>query len=146
MWQRIQTLYLLLSTGLVAALFFCDKAAVIDAGGAEPIRFTSYLPYTILLVIITILNLLSLTGYRIRVFQMRTAVFSAIITLALQVWLAVDYFVTSPDNVRFYVTALIPLASVILDLLAARNIYADELLVRSASRLRSAKRRQNTKH
>ena len=61
-------------------------------------------------------------------------------------WLAVDYFVTSPDNVRFYVTALIPLASVILDLLAARNIYADELLVRSASRLRSAKRRQNTKH
>ena len=25
MWQRVQTLYLLLATGLVASLFFCTK-------------------------------------------------------------------------------------------------------------------------
>ena len=35
----------------------------------------------------------------------------------------------------------IPIAAVILDFLAARSIFADELMVRSASRLRSAKRR-----
>lgn len=147
MWQRIQTLYLLLSTVLAAVMFFCDKAAVIGPDGvAEGIRFTSYVPYTVLLVIITVLDVLALAGYRIRVFQMRTAVLSAIITLALQIWLVVDYFVSSPDNVRFYATALLPLACVILNMLAARNIYADELLVRSASRLRSAKRKSQHKN
>lgn len=146
MWQRIQTLYLLLSTVLVAVMFFCDKAAVIGPDGAEGIRFTVYLPYTILLAIIVILNILALAGYKIRVFQMRTAALSAIISLALQVWLVVDYFISSADNVRFYVTALLPLAVVVLNLLAARNIYADELLVRSASRLRSAKRKKQHKN
>ena len=131
MWQRIQTLYLLVSTGLVASLLFCEKA-----GG---VRFTAYPPYVILTVIILLLNILAISVYRFRIFQMRTAVLSAIIALALQAWLAVDFF-TADKTLVFHVTAVFPLAVVILNFLAARNIYADELIVRSASRLRSAKR------
>ncbi|MBO7643757.1 MAG: DUF4293 domain-containing protein [Bacteroidales bacterium] len=132
MWQRIQTLYLAIATGLVAALFFCDKA--------QGVAFTSYWPYTVLLVIITILNVLALTTWKIRIFQVRTAVLSAIITLAFQAWLVVDFLVTGNDPL-FKVPAIFPLVAVILDVLAARSIWADELMVRSASRLRSSKRK-----
>lgn len=134
MWQRIQTLYLAISTALVVAMFFCNKA--------EDISYVSYWPYLVLLIISAALHLLALTTYRFRVFQVRTAVLAAIITLALQVWLAVDFFVTGNEPV-FHVSAVFPLVAVILDVLAARSIWADELLVRSSSRLRSSKRKNH---
>ena len=98
------------------------------------------MPYVVLLAIITLLNLLALTTWKHRVFQARTAMLSALITLALQVWLAVDFFTTGNDPV-FHVTAVFPVVAVILDVLAFRNIMADELMVRSSDRLRAAKRR-----
>lgn len=135
MWQRIQTLYLFISTTLVAAMFFCDKA--------QGVSFTSYLPYTILLVIITLLDVLALTTWKWRIFQFRTAILSTLITLALQMWLAVDFF--AQRDLLFKLAAVFPLTSAILNVLAARNIWADEMIVRSASHLRAAKRKQNSK-
>ena len=132
MWQRIQTLYLFISTVLIALLFFCDKA--------EGVSFTEYFPYLVLIIVITLLNILALTTYRFRVLQMRTAMLSAIVTAALQIWLVVDFF-TFGKMENFHLTAVFPIAAVILDSLAARSIFADELMVRSASRLRAAKRR-----
>ena len=134
MWQRIQTLYLALATALIVALFFCDKA--------EGVAFTNYLPYTILLVISGLLHLLALTTWKFRVFQVRTAVLAALITLGLQIWLVVDFVVTGNDPL-FHVPALFPIVAVILDVMAARGIWADELMVRSASRLRSSKRKNH---
>ncbi len=132
MWQRIQTLYLFISTVLIALLFFCDKA--------EGVSFTEYFPYLVLIIVITLLNILALTTYRFRVLQMRTAMLSAIVTAALQIWLVVDFFTFGKTD-DFHLTAVFPIAAVILDSLAARSIFADELMVRSASRLRAAKRR-----
>ena len=77
--------------------------------------------------------------YRHRIFQMRTVMLAAIISLALQCWLAVDFF-TSGEALVFRVAAVFPIAVTILNILAARAIYSDELIVRSASRLRAAKR------
>ena len=110
MWQRIQTLYLLLATGLVAALFFCKKAG--------DIPYTEYWPYLILLI---------LTGF--------------LQVLALQGWLVFD-FIASHNEPVFSVTAVFPVVAAILDFLAARNILADEIMVRSADRLRAAKRKK----
>lgn len=132
MWQRIQTLYLAVSTALSIVLFFCDKA--------EGISFTAYIPYLILLVIIGLLHLLALTCWKHRVFQARTAVLAAIFCLALQAWLAVDFFVTGNEPI-FKITAVFPAVCIILDLLAAANIWSDELMVRSSARLRAAKRK-----
>ena len=73
---------------------------------------------------------------------MRTAILSALFSLALQIWLAFDYF-SCPEGVRFHLTVLFPLATIVFDILAARGIWADELMVRSASRLRSAKRKNH---
>ena len=115
-------------------MFFCNKAG--------DISFISYWPYLILLILITLLNILALGTWKFRVFQVRTAVLSALLTLALQAWLAVDFIITG-NNPLFHVTAVFPLLAVILDILAARGIWADELMVRSSSRLRSSKRKNH---
>ena len=112
-------------------MFFCNKAG--------DIPYTAYLPYLVLLIIITLLNLLALTTWRFRIFQARTAILSALICTGLQAWLAVDFTVTGNSPV-FHVTAVFPAVAVILDILAARGIWADELMVRSSNRLRAAKR------
>ena len=133
MWQRIQTLYLLLATGLVASLFFCTKAG--------DITYTEYWPYLILLLVPGFLQVMALTTWKHRVFQMRTAVLSAIILVALQGWLVYD-FIDTHNTPAFSVTAVFPIVATILDFMAARSILADELMVRSASRLRAAKRKK----
>ena len=133
MWQRIQTLYLFLATGLVVSLFFCMKAG--------DVPYTDYWPYLVLLIVTGFLQVMALTTYKHRVFQMRTAVLSAIILIGLQGWLVYDFISTHNDPV-FHVSAVFPIVAVILDFLAARSILADELLVRSADRLRAAKRKK----
>ncbi len=133
MWQRIQTLYLILATGLVAALFFCTKAG--------DITYTEYWPYAILLIVIAFLQVMATTTWKHRIFQMRTASLAAIILIGLQAWLVVDFITTHNDPV-FHVTAVFPVVAAILDFLAARSILADEMLVRSADRLRAAKRKK----
>ena len=141
MWQRIQTLFLALALGLVAALFFCVKAFSIGQGGvhAQEATYVQSFPYLVLLVVASILQLISLAAYRVRVFQMRTALLAGIILLALQCWLAYDYF-TAPSGVVFSFTAIFPLLAAICDFLAARFILRDQLLVESATRLRSRKK------
>ena len=143
MWQRIQTLYLALATALIIAMFFLPKAVVPGADGtdAQTFRFVTYIPYLILLVVIALLDLLALTGWKHRVFQMRTAILAALVTLALQAWLVVDYLSNSGAMV-FRIAAVFPIVAVILNLMAARRIHADQLLVESFSRLRSDKRRR----
>ena len=133
MWQRIQTLYLFLATGLVVSLFFCMKAG--------DVPYTDYWPYLVLLIVTGFLQVMALTTFKHRVFQMRTSVLSAIILIGLQGWLVYDFISTHNDPV-FHVSAVFPIVAVILDFLAARSILADELLVRSADRLRAAKRKK----
>jgi len=142
MWQRIQTLYLLISTALMISLIFSIKAFIPGADGSylEEYRYAAYTPYLILLIVISLLNLLALTSYKFREFQMRTAVLVSIITLALQAWLAVDYF-TASENLVFKFTAVFPFISVILDLLAAKNIASDIMVADSVNRLRSKKKK-----
>lgn len=139
MWQRIQTLYLAIATALTVSMLFTAKAALPGTEG-ETINYVQYTPYLILIIIVSLLNFLALTVYKHRIFQMRTAVLSALVTLALQVWLAVDFFLTKGD-VIFRITAVFPAVALILDILAARNILADEMMVRSASRLRGPRKR-----
>ena len=137
MWQRVQTLYLAIATGLLVAMFFCAKATV--AGDGEAVRFTTYIPYLILMIVCTALDFLALTTWKRRIFQMRTAVLAALVSIGLQAWLAVDFFATKGE-VIFTVAAVFPVVAAIFDFLAARNILADEMMVRSASRLRGRKR------
>ena len=141
MWQRLQTLYLCIATGLIAALFFSVKAFTLGPGGVHSVDLTyiKYTPYLILLILITILQLLAVFTFNARVFQMRTAVLSAILMIALQAWIGVDYF-TADKAWIFKFTAVFPLVAAILNFIAARLILRDQLLVESVSHLRSRKK------
>ena len=70
---------------------------------------------------------------------MRTAIIAAIMLLGLQIWMAVVYL--TGDKTAFNITAVFPVVAAILDVLAARSIFSDELIVRNSSRLRSSKRK-----
>ena len=141
MWQRLQTLYLCLATGLVVALFFSVKAFTLGPGGVHVVELTyvKYTPYLILLILITILQLLAVFTFNARVFQMRTAVLAAILMIALQAWIGVDYFTADKEWI-FKFTAVFPLVAAILNFIAARYILRDQLLVESVSHLRSRKK------
>ena len=141
MWQRLQTLYLCIATGLIVALFFSVKAFTLGPGGvhAAELTYVKYTPYLILLILITILQLLAVFTFNARVFQMRTAVLSAILMIALQAWIGVDYF-TADKELIFRFTAVFPLVAAILNFIAARLILRDQLLVESVSHLRSRKK------
>ncbi len=141
MWQRLQTLYLCIATGLIVALFFSVKAFTLGPGGVHSVELTyiKYTPYLILLILIAILQLLAVFTFNARVFQMRTAVLSAILMIALQAWIGVDYF-TADMELIFRFTAVFPLVAAILNFIAARYILRDQLLVESVSHLRSRKK------
>lgn len=141
MWQRLQTLYLCIATGLIVALFFSVKAFTLGSGGVHSVELTyiKYTPYLILLILITILQLLAVFTFNARVFQMRTAVLSAILMIALQTWIGVDYFTADKEWI-FKFTAVFPLVAAILNFIAARYILRDQLLVESVSHLRSRKK------
>ena len=141
MWQRLQTLYLCIATGLIAALFFSVKAFTLGPGGVHSVDLTyiKYTPYLILLILITILQLLAVFTFNARVFQMRTAVLSAILMIALQAWIGADYFTADKEWI-FKFTAVFPLVAAILNFIAARLILRDQLLVESVSHLRSRKK------
>ena len=141
MWQRIQTLFLAIALGLVAALFFCVKSFSLGPGGAHvgELKYIQFFPYLTLLILVGLLQLIALGTFNVRVLQMRTAVLSGLLLIALQAWLAVDYF-TAADGVVFKWTAVFPILAAILDFMAARNILRDQLLVESITRLRSRKK------
>ena len=140
MWQRIQTLYLALACGIVAALFFIPLAVAIGDGGAqETIYFTDNVYFLCLMISIALASVAALILFKHRGLQMRVTVIAILLLLGFQIWLATRYF-TAPEGIVFKFTAILPLIAAALEALALRGILADELLVQSASRLRTRKK------
>ena len=123
MWQRVQTLYLAVALGLLVVMFW----------------HVTYLWWLILLGAACFMQVVALLAYKFRLFQMRTTIIAALMLLGLQVWMAVVFF--TGDKSSFNMTAVFPVVAAILDAMAARGIFSDELIVRSSSRLRSSKKK-----
>ena len=141
MWQRVQTLYLAIATGLVVALFFSTMAVAIGSDGAlAPIKYTESTPFLCLMIGILVVNFLALVTFKSRVLQYRLTVLVSLLLIGFQAWLAVRYF-TAPDGIVFKFTAVFPIVAAIFDILAARGILSDQLMVESFSRLRSKKKK-----
>lgn len=139
MWQRIQTLYFAIAVALLSALVFGNVAHIIGPEGETgAVKYLSKLPYAILIILSYAANIIALFSWAHRSLQMRLASGSSVLLLALQIWIVYDYF-TMDKSFVFVWTAIFPLICLILNLMAMKGIYADELLVRSASRLRSSK-------
>ena len=141
MWQRIQTLYLGIATVLIAAMFFSNFATVLGPDGAsEKIGYGEYIPYLLFLIMLVAANVMALATFKARMLQMRICILASILLLAFQIWLGVD-MVRNREEMTFSFTAVFPAIAMILDLMAARNIFLDEAMVRAASHLRGARKR-----
>lgn len=145
MWQRVQTLYFAISTALLLVLTFGTAGSIITPDApVEDIRYISRLPYAILIIASLAGNAVSLFCWGHRPLQLKLGTICCILLLGLQIWIGVDYF-TMDKAFVFKWTAIFPLIAAIFDILAIRGVTADELLVRSSSRLRAAKRQTNKK-
>ena len=140
MWQRIQTLYLALSTGLVAVLLFSTMATAIGTDGqTASIAYAEKLPYLYLMISILFANLFALVIFKHRVLQMRVATIASLLLIGFQVWIAVDYF-KADEGIVFKYTAVFPLVAAILDILAVKGIASDILVAESVNHLRKSKK------
>lgn len=142
MWQRIQTLYLIIAIALTAVLLGGNAAAATGPDGLETVRYTALAkPYMlILLVVLTLVEAVALIAFKVRILQMRLAVVAGLIALGAQAWLGVMYF-TSPGYV-FRWTVIFPLVIALADFLAARGAFQDQLVVESAQHLRNRRKRR----
>jgi len=145
MWQRIQTLYLLISAGLVAALCFGTAYKVATPEGLLEVSYWQLeSPYFgILLGIVAFLILLALVVYKSRILQMRLAVLSGVMALGMQLWLAYMYFTMEGPVFRW--TVIFPLLICLSNMLAARGDFQDQLMVESAYRVRERRKRNKRK-
>jgi hypothetical protein len=152
MIQRIQTFYLLLSLVVIGLMFFFpftifmdtdavkyvfDFSGIYESGTGEVV--TGTLPFQILLVVVVVINLVTIFLYKNRRLQMRAAVFNMLLMAGLLVLAGWYIYYTLQElqgQVYYRVTLLFPLIGIVLTWLAFRNILKDELLVRSADRLR----------
>lgn len=144
MWQRIQTLYLAISTLLIASLLMCNVATMIEPGEVrEHVKYYENIVYLIFIITIISGNGFTLFSYKSRIMQMRLSILEAIIMTAFQIWIGVDFFRMRHDPAFiFSFTAIFPLIAAILNVMAARRIAFDEAMVQSAYRLRDSKGRK----
>ena len=141
MWQRIQTLYLMISMALSIALLAGTAYTVADPDGMVKVTYLQLQrPYfAILLSILSCMIALALIVYKNRILQMRLAVLSAIVALGMQAWRAWMYFTFQGPVFKW--TVIFPLIICISNLLAARGCFQDQLMVESAYRVRERRKR-----
>ena len=133
MIQRIQSLYLLASSGLLFSLFFRPLMRNLD--GETIMKFTQYWPFLIFVIVTFVLSFFSIFIYKRRIQQMRICIYNMLVLLAFQGWIAYMYF-TKMDGVVFTISAVFPIVAGIFVFMAFRKISEDEALVQGMNSLR----------
>ena len=143
MWQRQQTLYLLISAALVITMCFGTAYRVADPDGMVSVSYWQLQkPYFgILLGILTGMVVLALVTFKSLILQMRLSSLGGIMALGMQAWLAWMYFTF--EGPVFSITAILPLVICVCNFLAARGCFQDQLMVESAQRLRNRRKKHN---
>lgn len=149
MWQRIQTLWLLLAGIAMTTLLFLPLAVAYGAqtyeittvgirGMAEQlVRPTWGLFFVDLLSVLV--SFVTIFLYKRRVLQIRLCVFNALLVIGMLVYFAmISYgFVTSEGlKFGFKLWMSLPFVTITLLYLAIRAIGADEAKIRALNRLR----------
>lgn len=152
MWQRIQTLWWLLS--IVAITLFATQDILLYTQAGELLPKYALHSYGVVelasgLTVQSILLLAILSGlsiavsiasvaiYKMRTFQFRLSVLNCVILLGMLA--SVGYLAyLSPDNNTVGITVWLsmPLVALILQLMAIRAVLKDEMLVRMSNRIR----------
>lgn len=154
MIQRIQTLYLLVLTALMAVTLFAPLAWFADEAGefslyafalktadGQSVQPTVYMG--IVLALATVLPLVTIFLFKRRLLQIRLCVVEMVLLLGAAVMEGVYYFLSwrvfadlTIHMQGFKPSIALPLVGLLFAYLAVRAIFRDELLVRAADRIR----------
>ena len=140
-WQRIQTLYLGISTALIFSLFFCNFATIIGPDGSEAtIGYREKMPYLVLLIMLITSHIAATASYKTFFLQARVSVIAGLLAVGLQIWIATD-IIRNLNVMTFSFTALFPLAAAVLDFMAAKRSMVDEMTVQAVRGIRKSSRK-----
>lgn len=154
MIQRIQTLYLLVVTALMAVTLFAPLAwfggdageyglyaFALKTSAGEAVQSTVYMG--IVLALACVLPFLTIFLFKSRLLQIRLCVMEIVLLVGAAVMEAVYYFLSwrvfadlTFHTQGFKAAIALPLVCLVFAGLAARAIFRDELLVRAADRIR----------
>ena len=131
MWQRIQTLYIGIATALIAALFFSRMATIIAPRVIEvDIMYHEKTPYLIMLIMLLTAGVCAGFCFKNWFLQARVCMLNALMLIGFQIWLAVDFF-SYRNEMVFSFTMIFPLASAILNIMAARSALVDAMTIQA---------------
>ena len=141
MWQRIQTLYIAVATGLMAAMFFCNFATILGPEGDEvTIRYYEKSSYLVLMIMILAAQICAFFSFKSWFLQARVSAIAGLLLIGFQIWLGIDFF-RMRNNMIFNITGVFPIAAAILDILAARAAMIDQLTLTAVGSARKARKK-----
>ena len=145
MWQRIQTLYLGISTALMFSMLFSNFATIIGPDGAEAvIGYHEKLPYLIMLIMLLTAHIAATASFKAWFLQARVSVIAALMALGFQIWLGIDFLRFRTEMV-FSFTMLFPLAAAVLDFMAAKRALVDEMTLAAVRSARKSHKNRRQK-
>lgn len=154
MWQRIQTLYLVIVAVLMGLFAFSDiflltsqagEAFLMSAWGLRGATQTvlgqmdaSWVwSLGVLAIINVVVAVVAIFFYHNRPLQARITIFSTLLSIGITGLMAfLGYNYSESTQIGFKFALVYPLVSIILQVMAVRAIWADETLVRISNRLR----------
>ena len=147
MIQRIQTVYLLLVTGLLIAAMCLPMGYFIDTMGEHSFEvlglevngaFQSTWGLFGILMLSTIVAFATIFLFKNRMLQIRMSIFNSLLLIGYYVAFVAFYFAFKNEANLFRIgwALCLPLISIILNILAIRAIGRDEVMVKAADRLR----------
>ncbi len=156
MIQRIQTIYLLAATSLLATFILTTLAtfstandiytlSVLGIKNAEGVMVFP-MPYLIFIAALAaLLPLVNIFLFKRRMLQVRLCVVQIVLTLGVLVVAGVYYYLSNRYfgsetegvvNASIRIVCALPIVAIIFDYLALKAIFKDELLIKSLDRIR----------
>ena len=148
MIQRIQTIYLLLVTGLLTASMCLPIGTFVNADGVANVfkplglmvsgELQSTWGLFGILMLAVIVALATIFLFRNRILQIRMAMFNSVLLVGYYLAFLAFFFVLKNEENSFQVhwALCFPLIAIILNYLSIRAIGRDEAMVHAADRLR----------
>lgn len=133
MWQRFQTLLLLICAGLLASMFGTDMCyTMVPADGDSSgelvryaIKFVNRSQFIIFTFVTMALSVIAIFYYKARILQIRICIINILLLAAYQIWILVYYF-QFKSVYTFTLPTLFPFVCAVLLLIAIRYIWRDE--------------------
>ena len=152
MIQRIQSLYLLAVVALMTTAIFTPLAYFV-AGAEEYLLYAfslkggeasySTIYMGVIVALSAIIPLVTIFLFKNRMLQIRLCAVELVLLVGAQIFMALYYYLSNRmfEQLEFHtqgfrIAIIFPLVAIILDYLALRAIFKDEMLVRSLDRIR----------